>query len=116
MTTNSANTINEPEKITILLADDHYIVRHALKDVISKQPDMQIIGEAVNGEEAVKLAAELKPRLIIIDISMPKLNGLEATQRIKATSPEIAVLVLTVHTEEEYILVHNQVTNSGRVR
>jgi DNA-binding NarL/FixJ family response regulator len=102
--TGITNITNEQEKITILLVDDHYIVRHALNDVLSKQPDMQVIGEAVDGEEAVRLAAELKPRLIIIDISMPKLNGLEATQRIKAASPEIAVLVLTIHTEDEYIL------------
>jgi len=106
---NEATTIandahDSSERITILLADDHYIVRHALKDVLSKQPDFWIIGEACDGEEAVSLATALHPRLVIIDIGMPKLNGLEATRKIKTVCPEIAVLALTVHTEDEYIV------------
>lgn len=94
----------DQEKITILLADDHYIVRHALKDVLGKQPDFSIVGEACDGEEAVNLAVKLRPRLVIIDIGMPKLNGLEATRKIKAVCPEIAVLALTIHAEDEYIV------------
>jgi NarL family two-component system response regulator LiaR len=95
---------NKEEKISILLVDDHPLLREALRNVLVKEKDFIISGEARDGEEAVKLALELKPRVVIMDISMPKLNGLEATKQIKSASPEISVLALTVHTEDEYIL------------
>lgn len=90
-------------KTRILLADDHPLMRMALKKVLDTQDDFQVIAEAEDGEEAVKKAIELKPDLVILDISMPKLNGLEATRQIKARCPSIAILVLTVHSEAEYV-------------
>jgi two-component system, NarL family, response regulator LiaR len=92
------------DKITVLLVDDHPLLRQALKDVLVKVPDFNVVGEAYDGEQAIALADRLKPQIVIMDISMPKINGLEATRRIKASHPEIAVLVFTVHTEDEYIL------------
>jgi NarL family two-component system response regulator LiaR len=87
-----------------LLADDHPLMRKALRIVLEKQHDFEVIAEAVDGEEAVKLATTLVPDVVIMDISMPKLNGLEATRQIKANCPTIAVLVLTVHDDNEHIL------------
>jgi NarL family two-component system response regulator LiaR len=92
------------DKISILLVDDHPLLRQALKDVLLKVEDFNVVGEASDGEEAVALAAKEIPDVVIMDISMPKLNGLEATRIIKAAHPGIAVLVLTVHTDDEYIV------------
>jgi NarL family two-component system response regulator LiaR len=99
----SASTKHSP-KTRIVLADDHPLLRQALKDVLQKESTFEIVGEAGEGEEAVKLAAELTPDVVIMDISMPNLDGLQATQQIKATCPNVAVLVLTVHTDDECIL------------
>lgn len=90
--------------ITILLVDDHPLVRHALKNLIEPQEDMKVIGEAGNGEEAIALVGKLLPNVIIMDIGMPVVNGLEATRRIKAQYPNIAILVLTVHTDKEHVI------------
>jgi NarL family two-component system response regulator LiaR len=95
---------HQSQKTRIMLADDHPLLRQALRDVLEKQLDFEIVAEASDGEEAVKLATELLPDVVIMDISMPKLNGLEATKRIKASRPAIAVLVLTVHSDSEHIL------------
>jgi len=92
------------ENITIMLADDHPLLRQALRSVLEKQSDFEIIAEASDGEEAVRLAVELVPNVVIMDIGMPKLNGLEATRQIKAKCPSIAILVLTVHDDSEHIL------------
>jgi two-component system, NarL family, response regulator LiaR len=100
--------INEADqaekKISVLIADDHPIVRQSLKALINTQEDMEVIAEASNGREAVKLSEELLPDIIIMDIGMPEMNGLEATRLIKSKQPEIAILVLTVHTGTEYVL------------
>lgn len=90
--------------ISIMLVDDHPLLRQALKDVLEKEPDFKIVAEAGDGNEAVKLADEMLPDVVIMDISMPNLNGLEATRQIKSRHAGMAVLVLTVHTEDEYIL------------
>lgn len=96
---------NQTEKaITIMLADDHPLLRKALRDVLKKQRDFKIIAEVDDGEEAVRLATELVPNVVVMDISMPKLNGIEATRQIKAKCPNIAILVLTVHDDSEHIL------------
>ncbi|MGD9117324.1 MAG: response regulator transcription factor [Dehalococcoidia bacterium] len=92
------------EKTKIMLADDHPLLRQALRDVLEKQPDFEVIAEASDGEEAVKLATKLLPDVVIMDISMPVLNGLEATKQIKENCPLTAVLVLTVHSDSEHIL------------
>ncbi len=92
------------EKTRIRLADDHPLLRQALRDVLEKQSDFAVVAEASDGEEAVRLALEMIPDVVIMDISMPNLNGLEATRQIKANYPSIAVLVLTVHSDSEHIL------------
>jgi NarL family two-component system response regulator LiaR len=91
-------------KARIVLADDHPLLRQALRDVLEKQPDFEVVAEASDGEEAVKLTDELLPDVVIMDISMPRLNGLEATKQIKASHPAIAILALTVHSDSEHIL------------
>jgi NarL family two-component system response regulator LiaR len=90
-------------KYSVILVDDHPLMRQALRNLLEKQLDFEIVAEANDGEEAIKLASELIPDIIIMDINMPKINGLEATIRIKETHPKIIILVLTVHTDNEYI-------------
>jgi len=104
MTTEVETTPTEKMQIRILVADDHPLLRQALAHLLKKYADLVIIAEAADGEEAVCLATELKPDVIIMDIGMPKLNGLEATRQIKAILPSIAILVLTVHSDPEDIL------------
>ena len=91
-------------KTRIMLADDHPLLRQALRNVLEKEHDFEVIAEASDGEEAVKLATKLIPDVVIMDISMPNLNGLEATRQIKASCPTIPILVLTVHDDNEHIL------------
>jgi DNA-binding NarL/FixJ family response regulator len=90
--------------ITILLADDHPLFRKAVRETLEKQADFTVIAEAGNGAEAVKLACELMPDMVIMDIGMPVLNGLQATQQIKAKCPGMAILVLTIYDDIEHIL------------
>lgn len=97
-------TENNNSDITIMIVDDHPLVRQALKNLIGTQPDMKVIAEAGNGIEAVKLAKLLTPRVIIMDIGMPVMNGLEATRQIKAQNPGIAILVLTVKIDKEHVI------------
>jgi len=92
------------QKIRILLADDHQLICIALRKIFDECPDMEVVAEANDGEQAVKLAEDLKPDVIIMDISMPKLNGLEATKIIKSSNSDVLILVLTVHSDEEHIL------------
>lgn len=91
-------------KTKIMLVDDHPLLRQAVRIVLEKQDDFEVIAEAGEGNEAVKLARELVPDVIIMDLSMPGVNGLEATKQIKASCPGIAILILTVHTDSEHIL------------
>lgn len=100
----SRTNLDSSNIIKIVLADDHPLLRQALRNVLEKEKTFDVIGEASDGEEAVKLATKLVPDVVIMDISMPKVNGLEATIQIKANCPKIAVLVLTVHTDSEHIL------------
>lgn len=95
---------NQKNKITVILADDHPLMRHALRSLLEKQTDFEIVAEVDDGKEAVRLAKELVPDVVVMDISMPNLNGLEATRQIKAECPAIAVLVLTVYDDGEHIL------------
>jgi DNA-binding NarL/FixJ family response regulator len=92
------------KKITIILVDDHPLLRKALRDVLDEESDLSVIAEASDGDEAIKLALELVPDVVIMDINMPKLGGLEAIRQIKAKNPGIIIMALTVHTEDEYIL------------
>jgi two-component system, NarL family, response regulator LiaR len=89
--------------IHILLVDDHAILRQGTRQLLDNEPDMKVVGEAGDGEEAVRLACDLKPDVIILDVAMPKLNGVEATKRIKQLLPSTIILVLTGYDYDEYI-------------
>lgn len=90
-------------KIKILIADDHAVVREGTRQILEKEKDLDVVGEAANGDEAVKLAGSLKPDVAIIDIAMPKVDGIEATKRIKSLYPSIAVLILTAYDDDQFI-------------
>jgi DNA-binding NarL/FixJ family response regulator len=89
--------------IKILLADDHTIVRQGLKLILAAHSDLEVVGEAANGREAVELAASLKPDIVLMDVAMPELNGIEATRRIVQAAPRLRVLVLSMHKEAVYV-------------
>lgn len=91
------------EKTTVLVADDHPLVRDSITILLQKQCDFEVVGQATDGEEAVKLVDELSPDVVVMDIEMPRMDGLDATRQIKDTHPETSVLVLTVHDDEEYV-------------
>lgn len=90
-------------KIRVLLADDHAFVRESIRQFLEKEPDIEVVGEAADGEQMVTLANELKPDVIIADVAMPNLNGIEATRKIKATNPSIAILILTAYDFDQYV-------------
>ena len=87
------------KRIRILLADDHAVVRQGFKMILSAQPDMEIVGEAGNGREAVELAEELRPDIVVMDVAMPELNGIEATRRL----PHTRVIALSMHKDSVYV-------------
>jgi two-component system, NarL family, response regulator LiaR len=91
------------DKIRILLAEDHKVVREGTRRLLESQNDFEVVGEASDGIEAVELAKKLKPEIIIMDVSMPRLNGIEATKQVKALYPNMAVLVLTGYDDDEYV-------------
>jgi two-component system response regulator NreC len=91
-------------KIRILLADDHRLMRSGLRLLIEQQPDLSVVGEAGDGREAVAMAKSLRPDVAVIDIGMPNLNGIEATHQITHSNPEIAVVMLSMHSDESYVL------------
>src|SRR5207244_11429845 len=87
----------------ILLADDHTLVREGLRKILEAQPGWEVIGEAADGREAVRLAVELKPDLVIVDLAMPQLSGVDAIQQIVRRLPSARVLVLSMHADEAYV-------------
>ena len=89
--------------IKILLADDHTIVRQGLKLILSAHADLEVVGEAPNGREAAELAEKLRPDIVLMDVAMPELNGIEATRRMVAANPRVKVLVLSMHKEAVYV-------------
>lgn len=88
--------------IKVLIADDDMRFWRFVKELFSSEEDLQIIGEAEDGQEAILKAKELKPDLVLMDISMPRMNGLDATRRLKGIMPELVVIILTIHDLEEY--------------
>lgn len=88
----------------VLLADDHAIVRRGLRSLLETEPGLQVVGEAADGLEAVKLASELRPDLLILDIGLPRLNGIDVAARVQKLDPPPWVIILTMHTDESYIL------------
>jgi two-component system response regulator NreC len=103
------------ELIKVLIADDHTIFRSGLNLLLSSESDIDVIGEAMDGDSAVKLATTLKPDVVLMDISMPELNGFQATQLIKERIPEVSVLVLTMHRSEEYFFQMLEAGASGYI-
>ncbi|MBN9661903.1 MAG: response regulator transcription factor [Acidobacteria bacterium] len=91
------------KKITILLADDHSVVRQGFRRILESQSDMEIVGEASNGREAIERATMLSPDVVVMDVAMPELNGIEATRRLMESSPRTRVLALSMHKDAVYV-------------
>jgi two-component system response regulator NreC len=102
-------------KKRIVIAEDHTILREGLRALLASAPDLKIIGEAENGRDAIQCAETMEPDLILIDLSMPKMSGMDAIREIKRRSPGIKVLVLTVHKTDEYILASLEAGADGYV-
>jgi DNA-binding NarL/FixJ family response regulator len=95
--------MNHSKKIRILLADDHALVRQGFRLILETQPDMEVVGEAANGREAVELAQRLSPDVVIMDVGMPEMGGIEATRRLAQSCPRTAVLALSMHKDSVYV-------------
>ena len=92
------------KQIRILLADDHTIMRNGLRLLLERQPGFQVIGEAADGRETVEMTETLRPDVVVLDVAMPNLNGIEAARQIAAKLPAIAVVILSMHSDESYVL------------
>jgi DNA-binding NarL/FixJ family response regulator len=99
-----------PEKISVLLVDDHSLVRRGFRRILEDEPDIMVAGEASSGEEAVKLAGELQPRVILMDCALPGMSGLQAIRKILESSPAVLILMLSMHTEQTWV---NQALEAG---
>ncbi len=102
-------------KIKVMLVDDHALMRAGLRALLVGEPDIDVVGEVATGEEAAARVARLRPHVVLMDLSMPGCGGLEATRRIVALNPEVKVLVLTVHAEEEHLMGVLEAGASGYV-
>src|ERR1051325_7052420 len=98
------------KRITVLLAEDHQIVREGFRSLLKTEPDIEVVGEAETGREAVALVKKLRPAVVVMDIAMPSLNGLEATRQIRKDFPDTKVLILSAHSDDAYV---EQVTELG---
>jgi len=92
------------KKLRILLADDHSVMRTGLRALLERQPGLEVVGESENGRETIKLADSLKPDIVIMDVGMPGLNGIEATQAIVNQHPATAVVILSMYADESYVM------------
>jgi DNA-binding NarL/FixJ family response regulator len=95
--------MNTQPCITVLIADDHTVVRQGLRRMLEDESDIEVVGEAASGRDAVALSSKLRPAVLVMDIAMPKFNGLDATRRICATLPDTKVLVLSAHADDAYV-------------
>ena len=102
-------------EIRLVLVDDHEMVRTGLRMLLESQPDIKIIGEASNAEQALSLVSKLQPDVVVMDITLPDMSGIEATRQIKASHPAIAVVALTIHEDEQYFFEMLQAGASGYV-
>src|SRR5450759_992797 len=93
---------NSSKSIRVILADDHPIVRAGIRDALKELPEVEVVGEASDGREAIEMVKSLSPDVVFMDISMPGLNGLEATERIVKAFPQVRVIILSRHDSEEY--------------
>lgn len=89
--------------IRVLLVEDHHLVRAGIRSLLDSFPDVDVVGEAANGRDALKMSRQLNPKVVLMDISMPELNGLEATTRLTRSCPDSRVLMLSMHSDEEYV-------------
>ncbi len=101
--------------INLLLVDDHQVVRTGLRMLLEGQPDMKIVGEADSGQQAIEKAIQLKPDVVVMDITLPDISGIEATRKLKEAMPDIAVVALTIHEDEQYFFEMLQSGASGYV-
>ena len=98
--------------IKLLIADDHALLRQGIKNVLSLEPDFDVIGEAADGDETIKQVAALQPDILLLDVNMPRMNGLEVTKKLKTANQVVKVIILTMHDDESYVL---EVIKSGAV-
>ena len=103
------------EKHKIIIADDHRILREGLRALLSSDQELEVVGEAEDGQQAIRVVEKFKPGLVLMDLSMPRMNGIDAIKEIKKRSPETKILVLTVHKTDEYILATLQAGADGYV-
>lgn len=101
------------ERIRVLLADDHTVLRQGTAELLRREPDLEVVGEAADGEQAVALSQRLQPDVVVMDVRMPTLSGVEATRRIRELCPEVQVLVLTAHDDDRYVFSLLQAGASG---
>lgn len=105
----------QPERITVVLADDHAVLRAGLRALLDAEPDIDVVGEAGDGDEAVALVESFAPRVVVMDLSMPRKDGLAATREIAARAPDTRVLALTMHDDEQYLYRVLEAGGSGYV-
>jgi DNA-binding NarL/FixJ family response regulator len=107
--------VSVPLKTRIVVADDHAIVRQGLRLILEGQPDMEVVGEAGDGAEAVALAQEIRPHLLVLDVSMPRLTGLQAARQVTKLAPDVRILILSMHDNEQYFFEALRAGASGYV-
>src|SRR5215831_19708558 len=91
-------------KLKVLIADDHGVVRKGLRLFLEQYAEIEVVGEAANGRDAVRLAAELAPNVVLMDVAMPLLNGIDAAEQIRKAGTQVGIIMLTMHADESYVL------------